>query len=100
MLRNSSMADGGKSLRSDNGSSHKAIKYSTSIRTRYWINPNSEKYGLRDFVFGRYRPSTGEIALNLFNNIGFQNAKVSNLAFLAIENFILFITVADGLQDL
>jgi len=41
--------------------SNNAIKYSTSMSTRYRINPNSEKYACNGAVFAWYLPSIGEM---------------------------------------
>ena len=60
--RKSSKRRVSKSASCGNGSSTKAIKYSISTLTRYFINASSEKKGIRDAVFDAYLPSIGEIA--------------------------------------
>ena len=48
---------------------HKAIKYSTSTKSRYFIKDSSEKYCLKFSVFWLYLPSIGDIAVKEVKSI-------------------------------
>src|SRR3989338_4771335 len=51
--------------------SERAIKYSPSIITRYFIRASSEKYGASARVFSKYLPSSGLIAFFAILNFVF-----------------------------
>src|SRR5690606_31537041 len=62
--RKGSNTAGSTVLSCGNGSSHKAIKYSISISTRYLIKASSEKYDDSETVLLRYLPSMGDTAFS------------------------------------
>ena len=67
------------------GNSHKAIKYSTSTFTRYFIKDASEKNCCKSLVFAEYLPSTGLIAFMLvFDICLFLDCKFNKLKSIAI----------------